>query len=288
MKCSARTRRTKAAIATIRDGLIALAEEHAPASVRQVFYLAVSAGLVAKSEAEYKSTVCRLLGDAREAGDLAWNTIVDHTRTFYRPETFTGIESALRETARTYRRNMWVNSDVHVEIWVEKDTLIGTLHRITSAYDIGLYPCRGYPSKSYLKDCAEDIEEADRDTRIYYFGDHDPSGVDIPRFVEDKLNDFAPYADITFHRLAVLPNQITEWSLPTRPTKASDSRSRTFEGESVEVEAIPPDRLREMCKDAITSHIDPHEWNVLVAAQKSEREMLRTFDYSRLSDMSDK
>jgi hypothetical protein len=50
---------------------------------------------------------------------------------------------------------------------------------------------------------------------------------------------------VHFKRLAVLPGQITEWNLPTRPTKTSDSRSRNFGGDvSVELDAIEPDRLR--------------------------------------------
>ena len=39
-----RSRRTKAEMIDIRAGLVALAVKHAPATVRQIFYLAVSAG----------------------------------------------------------------------------------------------------------------------------------------------------------------------------------------------------------------------------------------------------
>ena len=73
-------RRTAAEMAEVREGLVKIAEEHQPATVRQIFYLAVSAGLIDKTEVEYKSTVCRLLSDARLNGTLSWRTVVDHTR----------------------------------------------------------------------------------------------------------------------------------------------------------------------------------------------------------------
>ena len=118
-------------------------------------------------------------------------------------------------------------------------------------FDIGLYPARGYPSKTFLYACAEDINLADKPTFIYYFGDHDPSGLNIEETIEAGLRRYAPDALIHFERLAVTAVQIERMELPTRPTKATDTRAVGFVGGSVEVEAIPPDELRAMCREAI-------------------------------------
>ena len=59
-----------------------------------------------------------------------------------------------------------------------------------------------------------------------------------------------------------------------RPTKRSDSRSRTFQGESVELDAIPPDQLRSMVDEAITSHIDDDALRITRVAEQSEKHML--------------
>ena len=98
--------------------------------------------------------------------------------------------------------------------------------------------------------------------------------VDIPRHVEERLGDLAPWADIHFERVAVTPEQITEWDLPTRPTKRTDTRSRTFEGESVEVDAIPPSTLRGLVAECITAHVDQRQLDVLKVAEEEERRLL--------------
>jgi hypothetical protein len=114
-------------------------------------------------------------------------------------------------------------------------------------------------------------------TWIYYFGDHDPSGVDITRKVEAGLREFAPTAEIHFERVPVAPWQIREWGLPTRPTKVTDSRSRNFDGESVEVDAIPPRVLRALCRSAIEQHLTDDILRAHEVAEESEREALRSW-----------
>ena len=69
-------------------------------------------------------------------------------------------------------------------------------------------------------------------------------------------------------------DQIRDWNLHTRPTKQSDSRAKGFSDISVELDAIPPDQLRAMVRDAIEDHLPPHEYCVLMAAEKSERAKL--------------
>src|SRR3954463_7223915 len=79
---------------------------------------------------------------------------------------------------------------------------------------------------------------------IYHLGDFDPSGVDAGRNIEKSLKEYSGGAEIYFERLAVNPEQIEAGSLPSRPTKTSDSRSKAFGyAESVELDAIPPDEL---------------------------------------------
>jgi hypothetical protein len=84
----------------------------------------------------------------------------------------------------------------------------------------------------------------------------------------------APAADIAFERVAVTPEQITAWGLPTRPTKATDSRARSFGDISVELDAIEPNRLRGLVEEVIQRHLPPERLRVLKAAEDSERELL--------------
>jgi hypothetical protein len=132
---------------------------------------------------------------------------------------------------------------------------------------------RGYPSLSFLASAAEALEDHEKPAWLYYFGDRDPSGVDIPRHVEERLRELTE-ADFEFEVVAVQPWQIQEWNLPTRPTKRSDTRSKRFSGESVEVDAIHPGRLRNLARECIEGHIDPQVLNRVLEVEAAERETL--------------
>jgi hypothetical protein len=250
-----------------------IVEENAPATVRQSFYQGVSRGAIDKTEAEYR-TVVRLLTEMRIDGSIPFGWIADNTRWMRKPRSFSSLEDALRITAETYRRATWDNQLVYVEAWLEKDALAGVVYEETEKWDVPLMVTRGYPSVSYLHAAAETIASCGKPAYLYYLGDHDPSGIDIPRNVEVRLREFAPTAEIHFHRLAVTRKQIVELDLPTRPTKARDSRAKGFLGESVEVDAIPPSELRRLVRDAIEQHVNKRALKVLRIAEQSEQESL--------------
>jgi hypothetical protein len=114
-------------------------------------------------------------------------------------------------------------------------------------------------------------------------GDHDPSGVLVDAQIERGLRRLAPTADIHFQRLAVTREQITNWQLPTRPTKRGLNRhARGFSGRSVELDAIPAFRLRQLVRDAISLHIDGHALQVVQAAEASEMAVLRRMAHGEL------
>jgi hypothetical protein len=125
-----------------------------------------------------------------------------------------------------------------------------------------------------LHEAAEAILRQEKPAYLYYFGDHDPSGLDITRVVEKGVREFAPEADINFTRVAVTPQQIVDLALPTRPTKTADSRSKSFAGGSVEVDAIDPATLRGMVEPCIKQHIDDQAYERLIEIEAAERETL--------------
>jgi len=272
-----RPRRTKAEVGDLRETIYRLLAHDHPMTVRQVFYRLVSLGIIAKTEGEYKATVCRLLSEMRRAGDLPFGWIADNTRWMRKPQTYAGLEDLLRSTVETYRRNLWDTQGAYVEVWLEKDALAGVLYPETERWDVPLMVTRGYPSLSFLHEAAVAIATVGRPVYLYYFGDHDPSGVDIPRKVERDLRAFAPGAAIHFERVAVTPEQVAAWALPTRPTKQTDSRSRGFAGESVEVDAIEPATLRRLAETCIERHVDPGALMRLQAVEREERDTLAGF-----------
>jgi hypothetical protein len=271
-----RQRATKAEILARREALYSIVSAGRPMTVRQCFYQASIRGIVEKTEAGYNK-VQRTLADMRREGDLPYEWLADNTRWERRPTTFDGVDEALKETARLYRKSLWADAECYVEIWLEKDALAGVVMPITSSYDVPLMVARGYSSLSFLHSAAEYIEDLDVPAHIYHFGDHDPSGVDAARAIEEGIRDLAPFADINFERVAVTPRQIEQWSLPSRPTKRSDSRAKKFGyAESVELDAIDPHQLRDLVESVINIHLPQEQLSVLRVAEDNEREWMRT------------
>lgn len=261
----------------VRDAIYAILEDDHPMTVRGLFYRLVVQWIIAKTETEYKATVVRLASEMRRAGELPYGWLADSTRVMRKPLTFSSLEQAVHHAANAYRRAVWDDQDAYVEVWSEKDTLAGILNEETRKWDVPLMVTRGYPSLSFLHSAAETITAWGRPTYLYYFGDYDPSGMDISRVVERDIRAFAPGVDLHFERLAVTPAQIVDFALPTRPTKQSDSRSKGFAGQSVEVDAIPARMLRQLVRDKIEHHIDPARHKALSVAEESERKIMQMF-----------
>jgi hypothetical protein len=269
-----RARATKAEVEARREALLDIIEAGKPMTVRQVFCQATVRGLVEKAESGY-GKVQTDLTVMRRAGELPYDWLADNTRWQRKPRTFNSVEDALRDTAAFYRKSLWTDADAYVEIWLEKDALSGVIYPVTSIYDVPLMVARGYASLSFLYSAAEYINSLDVPTYIYHFGDFDPSGVNAGEKIEETLRELAPDADIVFERLAVTERQISDWDLPTRPTKASDSRAKSFGSSlSVELDAIEPNGLRALVQSAIEQHLPPEQFEVLKAAEKSERTII--------------
>jgi hypothetical protein len=163
---------------------------------------------------------------------------------------------------------------VYVEVWCEKDALAGVLMEETEPYDVPLMVAKGYASLSFLHSAAMMIRAKKKPAHIYHFGDLDPSGVDAARDIEAKLRRYAPEAEIHFERPAVTREQVEQWTLPSRPTKMTDTRAKKFGSDtSVELDAIPAAKLREVVRGCIERHIDQHQLSILRVAEESEREL---------------
>jgi hypothetical protein len=270
-----RSRRTSNQMMGLRMALMDLVNNYKPMTCRQIFYQAVTRGLIDKTEQAYKALI-RVLGVMRNDQEMPFHWIADSTRWQRKPDTYVGLESMLHEVHRTYRRAVWADQGQYVEVWLEKDALAGVLVDVTAKWDVPLMVTKGYPSITYIHSAARMIDHIGKPTYIYYFGDLDPSGVDIPRVVEAGLRKMAPKADITFERVAVSRDQVEEYGLQTRPTKKTDTRSKNFSGESVEVDAIEPDELRRIAGRCITQHLDYDVYDRMLQVEEAERETLAT------------
>lgn len=255
-----------------------LAEQSGQISIRHLFYRLVGAKAIEKTEKEY-GRLCNHLAKWRRAGAIEWGAFVDSTRWHYGSTLNATLDEALTNTVTAYRKNLWADQSAYVEVWCEKDACASILLDAADPFGVKVFVCRGFPSLSSLHSASETFKAAIRRGKsptIYYFGDRDPSGIAIDGAVTKTLGDDFGVV-VEFCRVAVTPEQIAEFSLPTRPTKKTDSRARNFLGESVELDAMPPDALREIARDRITQHIDAETWSALQRTETMEKESWTKF-----------
>lgn len=250
----------------------AFQEAGTPQTVRQVFYKLTTLGAVEKTEQGYKQVAYHLL-KMRRAGVLPYYWIADNTRWVRKPDTYDDISQFLTISRDAYRRALWAGQSIYLEVWCEKDALAGILSDVTNEYDVPLYVSRGFASETYVYEAAQAIRRQGKPAYIYYFGDYDPSGVAARDDVRRKLAGMG--ARVNFEAAAVTPDQVTRWNLPTRPTKKTDSRAKDWRGDSVELDAIPADRLRWLVRQVITQHIDYRELEAARRAESLEKQSLQ-------------
>ena len=253
-------------------------------TARQIFYQLVTRGIIDKTENEYQNTVIRLMSEMRLDGSLPFDFVVDESRRARITRTFDSVADAVNQTAEFYRRSALAQADCYLEIWLEKDALAGVLWEVTSEYDVPLMVSRGMPSLTFLHGSALEVRraaEARKSTYIYQFGDHDPSGVLIPRTIKRRLDEMCQRMDCSapyVKRVALTVEQIAAFDLPTRPTKRrGNNHAHGFKGDPVELDALPPRELRAIAREVIERHISPAATEALRIAEDSERELLRAW-----------
>ncbi len=247
--------RTKADMMALREGLYAILAERHPRQVRQTAYQAVKHGLVAKTESEMHDTVGKQLTRMREDGTIPFEWIAESGRPVREPLVWESAAEALAWLAEGYRRDPWQGQAHYVEVWIEKEGLMSEVAPVTDAAAVRLWAGKGDSSVTAMYEAARRFP-TDREVHVLYFGDWDPVGEDILRVLEEKLVRYRAPA-FTLTRVALTPEQVTTYALPTRPTKRRRGmRNAAFEGDSVELDALDGEVLRQLVERAIAPHVD--------------------------------
>ena len=149
--------------------------------------------------------------------------------------------------------------------------------------DLGVKVCpsKGYSSFTYIAETVNRLRRIkDRNIHILYFGDYDPSGLDIERDLYDRLVRYGSPSDLQVTRIALTREQIDEYDLPPFPAKTSDVRYARFVYETgstdaVELDALEPPVLTELIHDAVSDLIDWDVWNERRDEEKELKENIK-------------
>jgi len=183
-------RRSAAEIAAIKDAIREILHAHHPQTVRQVFYQLVVRNLVRKTEGEYQRTAIRLLVQMRMDDSVPFDWIIDDSRVRVVNRTFNNLADAARDAAKYYRRNALNECPDYLEIFCEKQALVGFILEAADEYDVPVVPSHGGASLTQLYNTTVYILRAwkvGKRSFIYQFGDHDASGVTFAEAIERRL-----------------------------------------------------------------------------------------------------
>ena len=246
-------------------------------TLRQMYYQLVARGYIENSQRSYKN-VGKTISDGRTAGLIDWNIIIDRLRGIRGEEHQTAPALALGQLAENYCIDKWCGQPNYVEVWVEKDALIDVVGRACNAIDTPYTSDRGYTSTTAIRDAAQRfINHDDKEGRfIIYLGDHDPSGVDMTRDIEERLKLFG--ADVEVKRIALTMEQIRTYNPPPAFAKAGDARTPKYIKEhglaAWELDALDPEVLHDLIQSEIESLLDIPLYNSFFDHEQEERRQL--------------
>lgn len=256
-----------------------IAGDHFPESRR--FKIAGSDAMTKNDQRNYK-WLGDMLSRARVGGRIDWRHIEDRTRGVEGGDAgWSSPASAIRSIPNWYGITHWDGQPEYLEVWVEKDALSDVISRPADRWDVPYLACKGSPSTSLMHDSALRIRQKERDGRkatILYLGDHDPTGLDIDRDIQDRLRLFHCGADVK--RLALTMEQIEELNPPPSPVKETDSRAGGYidtygTSDCWELDALEPAALDELIDAEIQEHIDMDLRQERLDQEEDEKRILR-------------
>ncbi len=287
-------------IATANEILEEYAEDGFNLTLRQLYYQFVARDLFPDSYINEEGTKNNIksynrLGDiisnAREGGMIDWNHITDRGREVETNPHWRTPRQFMMSVAPQFAIDMWTGQPQRVEVWVEKDALSEVIERACEPMDVPFMACKGYMSSSAIWQAAHDrmLNNWNRHrqpTIVLHLGDHDPSGIDMTRDIQERLDLFSSQyeegrdepCEITVERIALTMDQVQHYNPPPNPAKETDSRFAQYQAEhgdlSWELDALEPQVIVALITDAIRDHMDQDLYDARRANEEEWRSQL--------------
>lgn len=275
---------TLAIIATAQGIIETYAAQGFRLTLRQLYYQFVARDVFRNTDQNYKR-LGSIINDARLAGLIDWSAIEDRTRSLRGTSHWTDPTEIVDAVADQFRIDKWANQPNRVEVWVEKDALVGVIERVCTRLDVDYFACRGYVSQSEMYDAARRmagyIEHGQQEVTIIHLGDHDPSGIDMTRDIRERLEMFVrgDALQLNIKRIALNFDQIQTYNPPPNPAKTTDSRFERYLSEygdeSWELDALEPTVISNLIGFEIEALRDEDLWDEKVEEEQEHRRLLQ-------------
>ena len=249
-------------------------------TLRQLYYQFVSHDLIPNKQSEYNK-LGNIINKARLAGLVDWEAIEDRTRNLERLAHWNSPTEIVEACVRSFRLSRWETQEYRIEVWIEKDALLGVISGICEEFDVPYFSCRGYVSQSEMWRASERFETYRRLGQtpiIIHLGDHDPSGIDMTRDIKERQEIFGGFK-FDIRRIALNYDQVEQYNPPPNPAKMTDSRFRSYVtefGESCwELDALEPSVMVDLIRENIIKYIDDKKWKETERKEESYRQDLQ-------------
>ena len=242
-------------------------------TLRQLYYQLVSRAVIKNDDKEYKR-LGSVINDARLAGLVDWNAIVDRTRNLRDLGHWNTPADIIKSASYSFAVDKWANQAFRPEVWIEKDALTGVIAGVCNELDVPFFSCRGYTSQSEMWSAGQRLQghlRTRHNPLILHLGDHDPSGMDMSRDITERLKMFM--GGTKFERLALNMDQIEQYNPPPNPAKLTDSRCTAYIAEfgdsSWELDALDPKAIAKLIRDAVMNVRHEPSWAASVEVEQA-------------------
>lgn len=268
------------------DHVIEVLHEYAdylPLTVRQVFYRLVGAHEFPKDEAAYHR-LCDIMVRARRARIIPFSYLRDDgvmvaQDCWYKsPADFW---DEVGERVHRYQRDRQQGQDYRVELWCEAAGMMPQLARVAEVYSVPVYSAGGFASLTAVQDIAQRAICQNVPTVLLHVGDYVPSGQAVFDHMAEDVQEFVQVDRVLALqkvipvRVALTGDQVERYTLPTAPAKASDTRSAKWTGGTCQLEALPPDTLAGIVREAVEGWFDLDALADQIAAEKADQVEIR-------------
>ncbi len=249
-------------------------------TLRQLYYQFVSRGIIKNTERSYKNlgnTITR----GREAGLISWEAIEDRTRQVQAWLVNLTDDEVVNNLQYHVQHDMWAEQDTYIEVWVEKEALSQVIRKPCMAMNVRYLACKGYLSSSAAYEAGNRFKyarERGKQPVLIHLGDHDPSGIDMTRDNDDRLELFGRSCGAEVKRIALNMDQVKKYKPPENPAKMTDSRAgeyvKKYGSSSWELDALEPRVIDRLIRNTIDKYRDPDVWEENRNLEKFARENL--------------
>jgi hypothetical protein len=252
-------------------------------TLRQLYYQFVTRNLLANNDKNY-GKLGTAINLGRVCGLIDWHAIEDRLRAVVTQSSWTSAHELVAAAHDQFRMDRWRHQPNRPEVWIEKDALTGIIEGPCQQYGVPYFACRGNVSQSAIWRAAQRFDAQllrGQQPVVLHLGDHDPSGIDMTRDNQDRLDVMVTEGSVEVRRIALNMDQVEALDLAPNPAKSSDKNwekyVRRFEvTDSWELDAMPPEFMVDLLTREICDLRDEETWTQDMDEETDERAKLTT------------